>query len=269
MSNPADDLALLISAAEAAGDLATPYWRADPKTWDKGDGQGPVTEADLAVDALLRERLMAARPDYGWLSEETQDTPERLSAERVFIVDPIDGTRSFIAGEKHWAHSLAVVEAGEVIAAAVYLPMSGKFYSAALGGGATLNGAGIEVRARATLDGADVLTARPNLDPVHWPGGVPNLARHFRPSLAYRMALVAEGRFDGMLTLRDTWEWDVAAGTLLCREAGGQVSDRTGAPPRFNNPHPALRGLIAGGPAVQAGLAGAVMPPSPPARSAP
>ena len=119
---PEADLDLLIAAAQEAGQLALGYWRNRPREWDKGDGAGPVTEADLAVDARLRARLTAARPDHGWLSEESPDDGSRLGRRRLFVVDPIDGTRAFIAGETGWALALAVVEDGRVTAGVVHLP---------------------------------------------------------------------------------------------------------------------------------------------------
>ena len=118
---PAHDLSLLEEAAREAGEIARSFWREDPQVWDKG-GDDPVSEADLAVDEHLKARLLAARPDYGWVSEETEDDLARLDLARVFIVDPIDGTRSFVAGEKTWAHSLAIVENGRVTAACGYMP---------------------------------------------------------------------------------------------------------------------------------------------------
>ena len=136
---PDSDLDLLIAAAEAAGDIATRYFRAGHAVWDKEDGQGPVTEADLEVDAMLRSRLVAARPGYGWLSEESDDDSTRLARDSVFIIDPIDGTRAFIEGHETWAHSLAVVRRGRPAAAVVYLPVPGKLYAAQAGGGARLS----------------------------------------------------------------------------------------------------------------------------------
>lgn len=240
-----DDLELLIEAARNAGDIAKPYWRADPQVWEKDDNAGPVTEADLAVDRMLHEYLLSERNDYGWLSEETVDTEIRLSKERVFIVDPIDGTRSFIQGDKHWSHSLAIAEAGEVIAAVVYLPMRDQLYVAAKGHGAMLNDEKISISPRQTAGGASIIAAKPTFDTKHWLGDVPDFEKSFRPSLAYRLSLVAEGRFDVMMSLRDTWEWDVAAGTLLVTEAGGRVADRHGQTPIFNQRHPKLPGLVA------------------------
>ncbi|MCV2887656.1 3'(2'),5'-bisphosphate nucleotidase CysQ [Ruegeria aquimaris] len=260
---PETDLDLLIRAAHEAGRIATRYSGREAQRWDKPDGAGPVTEADLAVNAMLEQMLPSARPGYGWLSEETEDSGARLDRDRVFIVDPIDGTRSFADGSRTWAHALAVAERGVVTAAVIYLPMRGLLFSAAAGGGAFLNGDPIQVSAPADLAQAHILAARPNLLPEHWIGRTPPVfQRDYRPSLAYRLALVAQGRFDGMLTLRPSWEWDIAAGDLILREAGGLCTDRFGAPLRFNNARPRLAGVIAGGNTVHGGLAAALDPAS-------
>lgn len=247
-----DDLALLVSVAHQAGEIAARHFGKGPKSWDKGDGQGPVSSADLEIDVMLRARLLAARPDYGWLSEESAPMPAQDRAARGFVVDPIDGTRAFLDGQTGFSHALAVVEHGVPVAAVIYLPLKQLLYTAAAGQGAHLNDAPIAVRARSALDGADVLVARPQLAAEFWPGGVPQVTRHFRPSLAWRMALVAEGQFDAMLTLRPTWHWDIAAGALLVAEAGGAVSDGSGAPLRFDTETPQSSGVIAAGPALHA-----------------
>ncbi|MEZ5752011.1 MAG: 3'(2'),5'-bisphosphate nucleotidase CysQ [Paracoccaceae bacterium] len=250
----AADLALLLRAAEGAGAIALHHFDKGAKAWDKGDGQGPVTEADLAVNAYLHDFLRGARPDYGWLSEESDPLGDlaRIGAETVFVIDPIDGTRAFIDRQDGFAHSLAVVRNGLPVAGVVHLPRLGLTYAATLGGGATLNGAPIHVTACSAMDGAQVLANRLALDPVHWAGGVPPVKRHFRPSLAWRLALVAEGRFDAMLTLRDAWDWDIAAAALITTEAGGVVTDRTGAELRFNGAAARSAGVIAAGPSLQA-----------------
>ncbi|RMD50123.1 MAG: 3'(2'),5'-bisphosphate nucleotidase CysQ [Alphaproteobacteria bacterium] len=257
---PAAELALLVEAAEEAGRIAMRYFRLPSQHREKSGGQGPVTEADLEIDRVLRRRLLAARPGYGWLSEETEDDPRRLERRRVFIVDPIDGTRAFIARRPDFAHSLALAEEGEVIAAVVWMPRRGLMWTAARGAGTRANGRPVRVSARRDLAGAEVLATRANLAPEHWRGGPPPVRRRFRSSLAYRLATVAEGRFDAMLTLRPVWEWDVAAGALLVAEAGGLVRDALGRPPRFNTPRARLPGLLAGAPAVVEGLLERIAP---------
>ena len=255
---PEDDLALLAGAARRAGRIAARMQADGVRSWEKPGGAGPVSEADIAVDAALRGELLGARPDYGWLSEETEDDPARLARERVFIVDPIDGTRNFIDGGRTWALSLAVAHRGAVVAAAVHLPVRGRTYLAAAGGGASLNGAPIAVSRRESLEGAQVLAARAGLDPANWRGPVPGMRRAFRPSLAYRLALVAEGRFDAMLTLRPSWEWDIAAGALIVREAGGAATDRKGRALEFNRLEPRAEGILAANVALHAALAGCI-----------
>ncbi|RPE64836.1 myo-inositol-1(or 4)-monophosphatase [Pacificibacter maritimus] len=240
-----DDLPLLIDAARRAGDIARKFWRHDPKAWHKADDAGPVTEADMAVNNMLFADLMAARPDYGWLSEETLDTDARLTKDRVFIIDPIDGTRSFIEGDHNWAHSLAIAEHGEIIAGVVYLPIRDRLFAAAKGQGASLNSMPLKCDHRKEIDGARVLTHKHNMDPKLWNGGCPDFVPKFRSSLAYRTALVGQGRFDAMISLRNTWEWDVAAGSLIAQEAGAKVIDHLGAPLSFNKPTPAFAGFIA------------------------
>jgi len=260
---PVTDLTLLIDAAREAGKIATGFSGKEAARWDKPDDAGPVTEADLAVNAMLEERLRAARPDYGWLSEESEDSTERLTQDHVFIIDPIDGTRSFVEGSSTWAHALAVADQGIVTAAVIYLPLRDLMYVAATGQGAFLNGMAITPSHPASMEAADVLAARPNMETMHWRrGDVPGFSRSYRPSLAYRMALVAQGRFDGMLTLRPSWEWDIAAGDLILREAGAMCSDRHGAPLRFNNPHPKVNGVVAAGKALHHQLSAALDPDS-------
>lgn len=238
-----------------AGRVATSFVGASAKRWDKPGGAGPVTEADLAVNDMLKTALLLARPDYGWLSEECEDGTARLSQERVFIVDPIDGTRSFTEGAKTWAHAIAVAEQGQITAAVVYLPMRGLLYTAALGRGAYLNGAPIRASGIAGFDGACVLAAKPAIaDPVWRSGVCPAFKPAYRPSLAYRLGLVGQARFDAMLTLRPSWEWDIAAGALIVAEAGGTITNQRGAPLRFNAADPRLDGVVAGGQAIHAAL---------------
>lgn len=248
---PERDLALLAEAALEAGRIARRFWRKNPETWEK-PGQGPVTEADIAVNRMLMAELRAARPDYGWLSEETPDDIARLNHERVFVVDPIDGTRAFIAGEEHFSHALAVVQGAQVVAGVVHLPIPDSTYCATKDGPSTLNGVPMMPRA----PGAEpvVLASGAALAAEHWNGGVPQVRRAFRASLAWRFCLVAEGRFDGVLTFRPTWEWDVAAGAIIATRAGLAVTDAAGQAPAFNRRDPRVPGLVVATPGFHADL---------------
>lgn len=258
---PARDLDLLVEAALESGEIARKYWRKSPETWEKDAGAGPVTEADLAVNAHLHQRLLAARPDYGWLSEESTDDASRLDAARCFIIDPIDGTRAFIDGQQGFSHSLAVAEGDRIIAGVVHLPVMGLTYAAHAEGAATLNGAPIAPR-DAGVEGARVLTPRASMEPVFWKGGTPPpFRREFRPSLAWRLCLVAEGRFDAALSLRAAWEWDIAAGALIAERAGAAVSDMVGRRMRFNSPAAMVDGLVIAAPPLHGELMAALSPP--------
>ncbi|MDO5647030.1 3'(2'),5'-bisphosphate nucleotidase CysQ [Paracoccus sp. (in: a-proteobacteria)] len=247
MPAPDDDLSLLTRAARLAGSISMRFWKKSPKVWDKGD-QGPVTEADLAVNDALADLLQTARPDYGWLSEESESDAARLDAEQCFIIDPIDGTRAFIDGQDGFSHSLAISRGDRIVAAIVYLPVRDLAYTATADGPALLNGRPI-APSDVGIDGARVLTYRAATDGGHWRGGrVPPFRREFRPSLAWRLCLAAEGRFDAALSLRGAWEWDIAAGSLIAERAGAVVSDRHGERMRFNSPQAMIDGLVIAGP---------------------
>ncbi|MCC5969462.1 MAG: 3'(2'),5'-bisphosphate nucleotidase CysQ [Pararhodobacter sp.] len=243
----ATDLALLLEAAEGAGAIAARHFASGTRSWDKGGGLGPVTEADLAVNDFLHERLTNARPGYGWMSEESDPLGDltRLKTSATFVIDPIDGTRAFIDGQKSFAHALAVVIEGRPVAAVVHLPLLELTYTATVGHGAFLNGTPLQASSRNALTGARVLATRPAFEAQHWPGGVPDVERHFRPSLAWRLALVGEGAFDALITLRDAWDWDIAAAALIATEAGASVSDRQGAELRFNRAEARNAGVLA------------------------
>ena len=203
-----------------------------------------MTAADLEINEMLEDRLGAARPDYGWLSEESEDDPVRLDRDRVFIVDPIDGTRAFIDGHEGFSVALAVAERGRVIAAAIDLPARGELFSAAIGQGTMKNDRSLRVSGPDVLDDATVLAAQVQMKDHNWPGGIPPMDRHFRSSLAWRFCLVAEGRFDTMLTFRRSYEWDLAAGALIAAEAGALVTDGHGKPMLFNSAEGMQDGVI-------------------------
>lgn len=256
LSSPEADRSLLAEAGQAAAAEALSFFRRDPAAWDKPGGAGPVSEADLAVDSSLKAALTSGRPDYGWLSEETPDAPDRLGRERVFIVDPIDGTRAFLAGEPGWCVALAVVEAGRPIAAAAIFPAMGASYSAALGCGALRDGAPIRAGDRRELADASALAAKAQLAPEAFVTPPPPMKRSHRASMIHRLCLVAEGSADLILTWRPVWEWDSAAGVLIAAEAGCVATDGGGKPLAYNAPHPRHDGLVASNPSLHAALMG-------------
>lgn len=243
-----NDLNLLISAAHASGDIARKFWQKSPETWEKDAGAGPVTQADIAIDKMLHSDLRSARPDYGWLSEETEDDKTRLNHDDVFIIDPIDGTRAFIEGSKTFAHSLAIARKGQITTAVIFLPLLDKLYVATSTMPASLNGRPIGPSQPKPDQTPTILASKCNLAAEHWGGEKPRFDRHFRTSLAYRMCLISEGRFDAMLTLRPTWEWDIAAGTLIAERAKANASDRRGEKLVFNNPNAMVDGIVCAGP---------------------
>ena len=238
-----DDLDLLRGAAEEAGAIAMGYFRKNPEVWMK-TGQSPVTEADYAVDRFLRETLMAARPEYGWLSEETVDTEGRLSARRTFVVDPIDGTRGFIDGRTNWCVSIAVVDRGEPVVGVLECPARNETFWATAGSAAHRDGQMIRVRepgARYEIAGAKQFVDKV---PVNWREKIQRVG-HI-PSLAYRLAMIAQGSLDAIFVKPQAHDWDLAAADLIVREAGGQVLDAQGKPPVYGGADPRKGPLVAG-----------------------
>jgi myo-inositol-1(or 4)-monophosphatase len=254
----AETIALLEAAVREGGRIARGFFESGAfKQWDKGKGD-PVTEADLAVDTYLRETLRAARPEYGWLSEETKDDPARLSAQSVFVVDPIDGTIAFIKHRPHFTICAGVVTDGVPVAGAVYNPMTEECFTARLGHGATLNGARIHVSDRAALEGCRMLADKPMLQHAAWntPPNRPWPDMHIetRNSIAYRMALVAAGQFDAMMALSPKRDWDLAAAEIIVTEAGGNATTHTGARFAYNRESTIQPSLLAAGPKLHAEL---------------
>ena len=238
------DVALLAEAAREAGAL---MMRLRGRTAVRGKADGsPVTDADLAVDAMLKARLTGARPDYGWLSEETTDDPARLAKRRVFVVDPIDGTTAYIRGKPWFCTSLAVVEDGRAVAGAVFAPELDELYMAEEGGGATLNGATIRASATSDLGAARVTGDPDTLRPPRWPPF--EVSR--RSALAWRMAATAAGAFDAAIAPSPKREWDLAAGAVIAGEAGAACTDPSGAPLRFNTPGARTPGMVVCAPAL-------------------
>ncbi len=252
MQDRTQDFALLRETALEAARLAMSFWRRPIGQERKADGT-VVSEADKAIDKLAAARLKDARPDYGWLSEESPDTAARLCARRVWIADPIDGTREFLRGGNDWTVALALVEDGAPVLAVAINPVRQEVFTAEAGKGAMLNGEPITVSGHKELAGARVATGSTSKDGYWrqpWPGAVPVMAG----SLIYRLALIACGRADVSFALNPKWEWDIAAGALLVSEAGGTVTDATGAPLAFNSAEAKVKGFAAAPPELHGAL---------------
>jgi myo-inositol-1(or 4)-monophosphatase len=242
------DRALAIDAARVAGQLALDHWERALDVRHKSADQ-PVTAADIAVDRLLRARFAEARPDDGWLSEESRDARSRLERNRVWIVDPIDGTRSYIARRPEFTISIALVVAGVPVVGVVCNPATDELYHAVRGGGAVKEhgntSAALRVRAapaRPLLLASRSEVGAGELEPFRDDWDIALVG-----STAYKLARVAAGEADGYVSRGAKSEWDVAAGVLLVQEAGGRATELDGAAARFNRPLPVLRGIVAAG----------------------
>ncbi len=234
-------------AARRAGDLALPYYRAGAQTaaklWYKGHSS-PVTEADIALDTFLKNRLSDLLPQAGWLSEETADDPARLGRSYVWIVDPIDGTRAFASGHPDWAISIALVRDGKPVLGVLYAPTHDRLYEARPGEGAWCNGERLQVSEAEALDLARVTGPKPLMDRLERRmGAVERLPKV--PSLALRLARVAEGSIDVGLVSSDSHDWDLAGADLILHETGGLLTDLRGEPVGYNRPDPIHGELVA------------------------
>lgn len=248
------DLALLIDAVREAGALALTFFGNAPHSEIKPDGTA-VSEADLAVDALLKARLLqGSRNAYGWLSEESEDTLERLNHTRVWIVDPIDGTRAFLKGKPEWTISAALVEDGRSLLAAVFNPAVNEFYHAARGGGAFLNGARMKVCEPVKLEGCRLAASATLFRPGRWDRPWPEIETVWVNSIAYRLALVAAGKCDGTISLSGKNDWDVAAAHLLVEEACGIITTHDAQPLVYNRENTRHSSIVSAGPALHAAL---------------
>lgn len=234
--------AVSLLAAEA-GALAMRHWRGSFEQWEKSPGN-PVSEVDMAVNAMLQERLRQLDPEAGWLSEETADSAERLMKTRVWVVDPIDGTRDFIRGKRGWCISIALAEGGRPLLGVLDAPARGEHWRASAGGGAWRNGHPLAASQRLALPGARVpADVLPRADQ--------DLACVDRPnSIALRIAMVSADEADMLATLRWGNEWDIAAAALIAQEAGATVTDAHGAPLRYNSTKGEAFGVLACAPAI-------------------
>jgi myo-inositol-1(or 4)-monophosphatase len=249
---PESDVTLLERVVREAGVIARDIFERPHQTWNKKDGS-LVTEADIAVNRYLSERLRTARPDYAWLSEESEDDPARLTASRVFVIDPIDGTLAFVRRRPHFTICAAVVENGLPVAGAVYNPMTDESFAAAKGEGARLNGAAIRVTARSSLEGCRMQASKATLSNPRW-ASWPAMHVENPNSIAYRVAQVASGRFDAAITMAAIHDWDLAAADIIVREAGGVITSVEGVSPQYNRQSVIQPSVLAAGPALHAEL---------------
>ena len=241
---PTTLIAKIAAAAREAGAVAMAKFRLPFKSWNK-DNFSPVSEVDIAIDLLLRERLTAITPRFGWLSEESVDDPKRLEARHIWIVDPIDGTRAFIGGREDWTISIGLVEEGRPLAAALYAPVKDSLYLAFRGAGATLNGAPLRIEA------GDTAIPAVTAGPKPW---IEKLAAH-RPvtahpkvhSLALRIAQISSGELDIAFAGGNSHDWDLAAADLIVHEAGGALTSLQGEAPIYNRAEPVHPPLVAAG----------------------
>ncbi len=248
--NPrSDDLRRIEHALAEGGEILRRYTPGDIEARKKA-GDDPVTEADLAVDAALKRIL--PRAGEGWLSEETRDDESRLSRSRVWIVDPLDGTREFVLGLPEFCISIALVEDGAAVAGGIFNPATGETIVGSRETGVTLNGELVRPRTTPSIASATVLASRSEVGRGDWRPFADAYPFTIQPmgSVAYKFGRVAAGLADATWTLVPKHEWDIAAGIALVAAAGGEVRAMPGDDLTLNRRHPKLRGLVALSPGV-------------------
>lgn len=243
------DLDFVEKAAVKAGELLLSYYGKSYRVRQKG-ADNPVTAADLGANTLLRKVLMARFPNDGWLSEESEDSTERFARARVWVVDPLDGTKEFIREIPEFAISIALVENGAPCLATVYNPIRQELYSSVRGKGAFRNGVRVGFFTAPAREGLLILASRTEYLDGLFDSPPPWASIRAVGSIAYKLALLASGEADGVVSYRPKNEWDVCAGTLLVEEAGGVVTDLRGQRLEFNRPNHLIDGIIAGPPAL-------------------
>lgn len=238
------DLELITSAAKKAGEIALSFFNSANEVWQKS-GNSPVSEADYAADKYLRETLLKARPEYGWLSEETEDNEKRLNKSTLFVVDPIDGTRGFLAGKKQWCVSVGIVHNKQPVAGVLECPALSETYTAAHGLGSKLNGDEILLGSDTTV--STITGSRKLNADLKQLDGHDLLVLEFVPSLAYRLAMVATGDVDAGIARPGANDWDLAAADIILKEAGGSLTDENGVKCEYNREQTRVGSRIAAG----------------------
>ncbi len=235
---------VLTSAIQEAGAEALRRAKDGFEIFTKPD-QSPVTSADLAVNDILQARLLGQFPDDGWLSEESPDTAARLSASRVWVIDPIDGTKAFIRRESEFCISVALVEQSRPILAAIFNPSTGELYTARRGQGLHLNGVPVLKTDALSCPQPIVALGQAEIHSGRFKPVVEQLDARTMHSIAWAIARAASGAIHGVMTFELPHEWDVAAGVLMLEEAGGSACDGAGQPLQFNRPTPRFQGFFA------------------------
>ena len=244
-NGPTRDAVLLRDTVREAGALALSLFRTDLKNWTKG-ASSPVSEADIAVNELISGRLRSATPHYGWLSEESADDERRLDKQRVWIVDPIDGTRGYLAGREDWCISVALVEGERPVLAAVFAPASDEFFFAERGRGTLLNGTPVDATSGTAIDISRVAGPKPLIERLVRSSG--EISPHPRiASLALRLCRVAHGGLDAAFAGGQSRDWDLAAADLIVQEANGKMSSLSGEAIQYNRSEVTHGALMAAG----------------------
>ena len=234
-------------AIKQASDIILKYYNSSYEVQMKGKGN-PVTDADIEADAILKDVLMKETPDFGWLSEETRDSSERLNKDRVWVVDPLDGTKEFVEGIPNFVISIGLVEEGKPILGAIYNPVSEELFTAYLGSGVKLNGHGYTISQNNEFNRMSMLNSRSETKAGLWKP----YEKYFNKvipigSIAYKLALVSTSQSDMVASLKPKNEWDICAGHCLINESGGTLITSLGQEITYNNPKTLITpGLIAG-----------------------
>ena len=244
MNKNLTDLTLLKQTALKAGEIARQYFiKGNTKVWDKSHNH-PVTEADISVNEYLQKTLIPARPDYGWLSEETRDDASRLGKRRSFVIDPIDGTRAFIAGKPHFTICLAVIEEGKSVCGVIYNPITSEHYSAARNHGAYLNDKTIKPSMCNSIENCAIIGYPQKFKRQNWP----KMRVSIRNSMAYRIAMVASGQRDATVAFTPKSDWDLAAADIIAKQAGAKITDLNGKEFNFAKQSVRENGVICASP---------------------